>query len=456
MLTMKLSQAAKILEADFTGKDVYFEGVCIDTRETLAGKLFISIVGRQYDGHDFLLQALEKGAVGAVVAKSFSSQVPLPLIKVQNTREALAKLACSHRQQLSPVVIGVTGSCGKTTTKSLLKSVFSQQGKTLASQQSFNNEIGVPLTLLQIEPDHEFVICELGANHPGEIAHLTHLARPDVAIVTNAGKAHLEGFGSLQGVACAKAEIFQGLSSGGVAIINADHQYASFWKKQASSHSIITFSCEDRGDVRAESIELNEKGQPKFKLILPNRASCQVQLQLFGTHNVMNALSASAAAYAQNIPLASICAGLISTKPVAGRLLEQRGLNGAAIIDDTYNANPLSISAALLVLARRSENSFFVLGDMLELGEHSESLHQQIGWQAKRLGIRYLYCYGLHSQHAAIAFGENAFYFQDQKELVNRLCDHVNENATVLIKGSRAMGMKKIVTALVNHENDGD
>lgn len=442
---MKLKDAANIIGADYNGPDCDFTGISIDSRQNAKGQLFVAIVGDNFDGHDFVDAATKQGAVAAIVSKPLDASIPC--LVVSNTRKALADLAAHHRQQMPAIVMGLTGSCGKTTTKALLASILSQHGRTLSNIRSFNNDIGVPLTLLQLDPKHEFAVCEIGANHAGEIAQLTHMVKPDVATITNAAAAHLEGFGDVRGVACAKSEIFQGLGPDGVAVVNADDDYADFWKKHVGDHRIITFGCHQPADVMAKSITLNADAQPRFQLVLPN-GEIEVQMQLMGEHNVMNALTAAAMAYAKDVPIEVIKKGLELAESPNKRLIAKRGFAGAMVIDDTYNANPLSASAAISVLARRGGDSVFVLGDMLELGERTDDLHRQIGEQAEQLGIYRLYCYGEHSRFAAEAFGENAYHFEDRDDLLSALQDYLHEGVTVLVKGSNAMGMDKIAKAL--------
>jgi len=369
------------------------------------------------------------------------------LLQVNDTHKALTQLAAYHRAKMQATIIAVTGSCGKTTTKSLLASVFSQQAETLANSSSFNNNIGVPLTLLKLKSKHRYAICEIGANHPGEIATLTHLVKPNIAIITNAAAAHLEGFGDIDGVACAKGEIFQGLQADGIAIINADDAHADFWKKQLGEHRIVTFGIKNNADVMATDIQLNARLQASFQLVTP-AGKIQVTLALMGEHNIMNALTAAAAAYAANIAIPKIKKGLALTQAVDKRLIEKTGYRNAVIIDDSYNANPLSTSAAIALLAKRAGDSMLVLGDMLELGENADQLHKTIGQLAKKEGINTLYCIGKHCKHTAAAFGENAHHFEDHASLIKTLRDHLHENMTVLIKGSNSMNMHQVTEAL--------
>lgn len=442
---MKLSQVAQLLHADFQGQDAEFDGVSTDTRTLKPGQLYIALRGEIFDGHNFIKEAVKAGAVGALVSQD--ENCGIPTLKVTNTRQALAELARFHRQQFSIPIIAVTGSCGKTTTKALLNSVFSQAGKVLANTSSFNNDIGVPLTLLQLTPAHQYAITEMGANHAGEIAFLTHLVHPDVAIITNAAQAHLEGFGDLDGVACAKGEIFQGLGLQGIAIINADDNYADFWKQLAGSRRILTFGVDRVADVSARNIQYSALGQPTFELVIKGQ-SASVQLQLMGAHNIHNALAAAAAGHVEGLSLEMIQAGLNAAMPEKRRLVEQRSPEGALIIDDSYNANPLSMRAAIQLLAHRSGERILVIGDMRELGEKGPQYHEEIGVEAKKCGIEQLYCYGELTRHAASAFGKKAHFFFDQKELIKALKSHLNKEVTVLIKGSNSMQMDRVVAAL--------
>lgn len=441
---MKLSQIARILHAQLRGEDASFNGVSIDTRTLQPGQLYIAIRGEKLDGHDFIADAVKAGAAGAMVSQEVDG---LPILKVPNTRQALADLARFHRQQFDLPIIAVTGSCGKTTTKALLTSVFSQAGKVLSNVKSFNNDIGVPLTLLELNAEHQYAITEMGANHAGEIAFLTHLVHPTVAMITNAAQAHLEGFGDLDGVACAKGEIFQGLGANGVAIINADDVYADFWRQLAGSRKVITFGLNNSAEVSAQHIQYNENGQPSFDLIIAGE-SVPVQLQLMGAHNVHNALAAAAAGYALALPLPLIQAGLNSASAEKRRLVEQRSPQGAVIIDDSYNANPLSVRAAIELLALRGGERILVMGDMRELGEKSAQYHQEIGEAAKKSGIQQLYCLGDLTRHAAAAFGKKAYFFADRNELIQALKAQLHNEVTVLIKGSNSMQMDQVVAAL--------
>ncbi|MCH9769357.1 MAG: UDP-N-acetylmuramoyl-tripeptide--D-alanyl-D-alanine ligase [Gammaproteobacteria bacterium] len=442
---MQLAKIASALTAELIGSDVEFNGVSIDSRSVQPGELFIALKGPNFDGHDYIVDAKKRGAVAVIVSDAVTTD--LPLLKVINTRDALFELARYHRGKLKLPIIAVTGSCGKTTTRALLAQVFSQAGKVLASEGSFNNDIGVPLTLLKITSEHDYAIIEMGANHSGEIAKLTHLVKPTVAIVTNVGPAHLEGFGSLDGVACAKAEIFQGLSTKGTAIINNDDAYASFWRNTLTENKVLCFAVHNAANVRAKNIRLTTKMTAIFDLVLAKQ-QIEIKLKVLGAHNVYNALAAATAATVFKIPIEKIKRGLEKALAVNRRLMEYAGLKGATIIDDSYNANPTSVAAAIHLIGARKGVPTLVLADMGELGDAAERLHAEIGELAKQAGIKQLYCYGQLTQHAVAAYGENAHYFKDRAALIDTLRDNITSDMVILIKGSNAMGMEQVVSAL--------
>lgn len=443
---MKLTQIAKALNVSYTGPDNKIKGVSIDSRTLKSGELFIALKGPSFDGHDFVKAAEQAGAAAVIV--SAAVETTLPILTVPDTYQALWQLAEWHRSNLKVPFFAMTGSCGKTTTKMVLASILQQAGKTLANAASFNNDIGVPLTILQVTPDYQYAVTEMGANHPGEISKLTQLVKPDVAIITNAASAHLEGFGSVEGVSRAKGEIFQGLPANGVAVLNADDKYVDYWRELVGEKRIVTFGIHNPAGVSARDVRYNDKTQAQFTLCTP-AGETEVNLQLLGEHNVYNALAASAAAYARDISLTHIRQGLEAAQPEKKRLVEQAGLNGVTVIDDTYNANPLSVTAAMKILVQRPGISVLVLGDMLELGDNSAQLHRELGEHAAQLGIDRLYCFGKLSQHAAQAFGDNGYYFAQREELIKTLQDDLRGEMTVLVKGSRSMRMELVTQALV-------
>lgn len=443
---MKLSQLVQILDAKFRGEDGYIESISTDTRTIQPGSLFIALQGPRFDGHSFVDVAAERGAIGVIVSRWL--ETTLPQICVNDTHTALMQLGSYQRDQMKEVtLIAVTGSCGKTTTRAFLANIFSQQFNVLASERSFNNNIGLPLTLMRLRADHDYAIVEIGANHLGEILQLVQIAKPNIAIVTNAGPAHLEGFGTIEGVAKAKSEIYQKLTSNGVAIINNDDCFSDFWREIVGVRQAITFACNSEADVVARDISLNSEGQPNFRLVLPS-GEVDVQLSLLGKHNVMNALAAAAAAYAQELSIDTIKLGLESTSAVSRRLTSKKGYLGATIIDDSYNANPLSVSAAIEVLAACGRRSILVLGDMCELGPGRYEFHRKVGEHALKAGICKLFCYGPLTQYTVEAFGNNAYHFDNQEKLIIDLKSNLDGNTVVLVKGSLSMNMEKIVKGL--------
>lgn len=449
-MLMQLSDVANLLGGQLQGVSHAFHGVSIDTRTINAGDLFVAIKGLNFDGHDFIAQAQQKGAVAAIVENHFASEFAhFPLIRVNNSLVALGQLAKHWRTQLTLPVVGVTGSCGKTTTKALIASILQQTGPTLATEGTLNNDIGVPLTLFQLKPQHQFAVIEMGANHPGEIAYVAQLASPDIAVITNAGPVHLEGFGSLEGVAKTKAEIYQHLPAHGIAVVNLDDVYAPFWHSIiGSERTIINFAIHNKeADITAENIQMDSQHRAQFILKTP-QGEAEIQLRLLGAHNVMNALAAAAVAYALDIPLSAIKAGLENALAVTKRLVEYPGYFGGVVIDDSYNANPASIRAALDVLARKPGIKIFAMGDMLELGENAAQFHAEIGQYARDVGIDQLFGYGKLVKFTTDAFGSSGKYFADQAILISELKKNLQADMTVLVKGSKSMRMGQVVEAL--------
>lgn len=443
---MKLSTLATILHGELIGKDVEFKNVSIDSRTVKSGDCFFAIRGDVFDGHDFIEDVAAKHVAVAIVDRDVKTAIPC--IRVANTREALKQLALYYRKNTSVPVAAITGSCGKTTTRALLENILKQKGNVLASKKSFNNDIGLPLTLLQLQAAHDFVVLEIGTNHPGEIAALTAIAKPTVATVTMVGPVHIEHFGTVDAIAREKGAIFEGLSDQGVAVINVDDAHETLWQSQSSGHRVITFSREKKADVMALDVRSTDMGTTTFTLQIKNQ-HITIALPLLGEHNVVNALAAAAMAFAMGASLEEIKSGMASAQSEYGRLIEKKGLLGATIIDDSYNANPASVKAAISLLSHRSTQSILVLGDMLELGDHAGLLHQQIGEFAKSAGIKKLFCYGKYSEKTAKAFGKNAWHFNEHAALIDALKNEITSETTVLVKGSRSMKMEKIVEALL-------
>ena len=445
---MKLSDLASLFNNEVEMSDVTFESVSTDTRTIEPGALFVALRGDNFDGHDYLELAAEKGAVAAIV--DCESDAAIPLIKTEDTRLALGKLAAYWRQQLDLKVIGLTGSNGKTTVKEMLTSIFSEVGNVTSTAGNFNNDIGLPLTLLKIKPEHEYAVIEMGANHKNEIAYLTDLTRPDVALLNNAGPAHLEGFGSLQGVAEAKAEIFSGLDATGIAVINRDDQFAEYWLSVCSKYKTLSFGLSETADVTTKINEADYSGL--FELNTPV-GEIDIKLNVLGIHNLKNALAASAVAVACGVGLQAIQSGLKNFYGVKGRLQLNKAANDSLVIDDSYNANPSSVRAAIDVLSAQKMKSILVLGDMGELGENAAELHAELGRYAKEKNIDQLMTLGDLSSYAAKNFGENGLSFKDKKELIKVAKKQLKEKVAVLVKGSRGMHMEDVVAALTENNS---
>lgn len=439
---MKLREIVSLLKVDCPVlEDVELTGVCIDSRKLTPGCLFVALTGEHFDGHDFIADAERLGAA-AVVCHRLMPHVSLPQLVVPDTLQALTSLACHHRQQMDCAVIALTGSNGKTTVKEMIASILPKTA--FATPGNLNNHIGVPLSLLQLTPTHRMAVFELGANHLGEIAHTVSLVQPRVALINNVATAHLEGFGTIDGVAHAKGEIYAGLASDGIAVINDDDAYAHFWDLSLEHKKTRRFSATHEADVYARQIKLDEQGCAQFSLVLPE-GEALIHLAVPGLHNVNNALAAAACTSALGIALPDIVAGLERFSGVQGRMTYRRGLRDAVVIDDTYNANLRSMLTALDVLAARAGQRIFVMGDMGELGSYSQLHHQEVGAAARALGIERLMTCGEASKAATDAFGLHATHYSTQHALVEALLPQLNEKTTILVKGSRSSAMENIV-----------
>ena len=432
------------MQGELHGADHAFSGVSTDTRTLQAGELFIALQGPNFDGCDYVGQARDKGAAGAVVPALVDEGISQ--ISVADSRRALGQLGSAWRQQLSPVVVGVTGSNGKTTLKELTAACLATAAPTLATHGNLNNDIGMPLMLTRIEERHRFAVIEMGANHVGEIAYLTALAKPDVVVITNAGAAHLEGFGSLDGVARGKGEILCGETRPKVAILNADDRYFEYWSTLVEDTQLITFGIDADADVSAHNIDADAAGS-SFDLHLPV-GEIDVTLPLSGRHNVRNACAAAAIAVAVGIDIADIKTGLESVSPVEGRLRRLTGFGGATIYDDSYNANPLSVVAAAEFLATLSGDNLIVLGDMGELGDDAVRMHAETGTKVREAGVPRLLATGDLSRSTVEGFGEGAEWYADIDELTARIRSELHADSNILVKGSRFMRMERVVEAL--------
>ena len=443
------------------GADIGFSRVISDTRQLQPGDLFVALVGDRFDGHDYLEEARQRGAVGALV--SHAVDVALPQVLVSDTLVGLQDYARSWRSEFANPVVAVTGSNGKTTTKQLLAAVLAARGPVLATEGNLNNHIGVPLTLARLRDDYSTAVIELGANHLHEIEALAALAQPQIGIVTQAGDAHLEGFGSRDGVARGKGELFAAIAQQpqGVAIINADDVYAPLWSSLAGPAQQIRFGLSSDADVSAAEIESyaidDGRNGMRFTLSLPT-GEASVNLPLPGRHNVLNALAAAAAGYALGLSVDVIAAGLAQVQAPSGRVAWKRIASNARLIDDSYNANPTSLDAGLQLLAALPGERWAVLGGMAELGATADSLHVEAGKSARALGLDRLYVTGAMSPHYATGFGEGTRVFATHAELIAALQADVATCAsplTLLVKGSRSARMETVVQALVGGADGG-
>lgn len=451
---MKLSLQAiqNYVNGDMYGADVEISGVGIDTRTLTKGACYIAIKGEHYDGNDFIELAIAAGAKSAIVERKIATS--LPYVVVKDTRVALTRLANAWRQICTATIVGITGSNGKTTVKELIASILATRSKTLATRGNLNNDIGVPLTLLQLQPDHQFGVIEMGANHPGKIANLGRCVQPNIGVITNVGSAHIEGFGSIDGVAKAKGEIYSSLATEGVAIINADDQYYDSWQRVIGERKQISFGLNMTADVSAEAIHYEIKEDQfvtDFKLTYQGQ-KISVQTQLAGQHNVLNTLAASAATLAAGASLNQIKQGLASVRTVPGRMQALSGKHGGIIINDSYNANPASLKAALEVLVTLDAEPWLALGAFAELGTESKAIHRQMGDMIKSIGVVRLAVVGSDAESTAQAFGLGATFFTSQEALIAFLQEQLTAKQVLLIKGSRVQCMERVILALTETE----
>lgn len=439
-----LSFAAEAMNGQLHGADGGFDGISTDSRSIRKGELFFALSGPNFEGGRFVSHAASKGAAGAVVETLTNSDVAQ--IEVKHTRIALGMLGAAWRDRHSLTVVGITGSNGKTTVKELVAACLSRMASTLATEGNLNNDIGMPLMMARIDGSHRYAVLEMGANHAGEIGYLTSLAKPDVVCLNNAADAHLEGFGSIEGVAQAKAEILQGEPRPKVAVLNADDTYYDYWLSLVEDIDVLSFGLGEQADIRADQIETGS-GDTHFTMHLLD-TTIEIALPLAGEHNVRNACAAAAIATALDVPAATIKEALQGVNPVSGRLTPLQGLRGATLYDDSYNANPKSVIAAAEFLASLSGESLFVLGDMFELGDDAQRIHAEVGAAIRDAGVDRLFAHGEMSRHAADAFGEQAEWHDALDALVDVVSGKLEDGVNVLVKGSRGMRMERVVEAL--------
>ena len=460
MSLMRLSEAARAIPAELKGEDRAFDAVGTDTRSLPRRALFVALKGDRFDGHDFLALAAEKGAAAALVQESGignrESGESLPLLVAKDTRLALGALAAYWRNKFTMPLVALTGSNGKTTVKEMLASILREavpsdspipipDSRVLATRGNLNNDIGVPLMLLELRPGHRYAVIEMGMNHAGEIRYLTRLAAPDVALVNNAAPAHIEFFPSVDAIARAKGEIFEGLKPDGTAVINADDSHAAIWRGLAAGRRVVDFAIERQAAVTA-TYRLNWL-ESEIVVKLP-QGEARAVLKAPGVHNVRNALAASAAAVALQVPAPAIERGLSRFAGIKGRLQKKAARGGATVIDDTYNANPESMRAAIDVLAGCPAPTILVLGDMGELGSRSAEFHRDIGAYARSRNISSLFALGDASRETVTAFGPAGTHASSLDDLLHMLRASATRQATLLVKGSRFMQMERVVADL--------
>lgn len=451
MLNLRLKEIAVWTRGTLRGADVAVHGVSTDTRTLKAGELFVALVGEQHDGHDHVAEAAARGAAGALVARRIDCA--LPQIVVADTLHALGDLASAVRAQQDVTVIGITGSNGKTSVKTLAARILARHAATHSNPGSFNNEIGLPLTVLAMPEGTRYAVLEMGAGKPGDIAYLASIARPRVGLVNNVAPAHLERMHSLEGIAETKGAMYQALPADGVAVINADDAFAMYFAGLAGARRKLRFGLDAPADVTATDIALDPEAS-RFTLRTPV-GDAVVQLPLPGRHNVANAAAAAALALAVDVPLDVVVAGLAAAEAVGGRLLRRTSPAGWTLFDDSYNANPGSTLAAVATLALQPGERWLVLGDMGELGPDAAVLHARVGRAAHAQGITRLYTVGRLAANAADAFGAQARGFGDQAALVAALRHDLHAGVSVLVKGSHASHMERVVEALLDDDQGG-
>lgn len=444
-MARRLSAVAAKVEGRLVGADASFGVVGTDTRSLPAGALFVAIQGERFDGNDYLEAAAARGAAGALVSRT--SDLALPQIEVADTRRAFGAMARAWRENFAIPVAAITGSAGKTTVKELVAAILGHARRVCVTQGNLNNDIGVPLSLMRLAEDDEALVVELGANHAGEIAGLGALVEPTIAVITNAGAAHLEGFGSLEGVARAKGELIDALPADGVAVLNRDDRFFDAWRERAGARRVLSFGFDAAADVRLLGEITVADSCSAFTIGWPDGRGLDIRLPLLGRGNVANSLAAAAAASAAGASDSDIRTGLAAARPVRGRMHELAGRHGATLVDDSYNANPTAARIALDFLAGRPGTRIFVLGDMLELGPSAAALHREIGDYARARCDR-LVTVGDLAAEAAQAFGEPAEAFADIDAAAKALSAQLGPKVTVLVKASRSMGLERLVAAL--------
>jgi UDP-N-acetylmuramoyl-tripeptide--D-alanyl-D-alanine ligase len=444
MIRLQLSDLARALDCPAPAVDVTIESIVTDSRQVHYGSLFAALPGNKSDGHDFAASAVGLRASALLVSRPLDLDVPQLL--VTDVLLALGKLAALVRNRVDPLVIGITGSNGKTTVKEMVAAILGQGGSVLATQGNYNNELGLPLSLFGLGKSHRYAVLEMGASKAGDIAYLAGIAQPNLGLVTNIGPAHLHGFGSEEGVARAKGELYAALPAAGWAVMNADEPWLDLWKGMNTAGNVLTFGSSPDSDVRLAGEESSHR-------IFTPSGEFEPRLQMPGHHNLVNAAAATAVALALDVGLPEIQQGLAAVKPVPGRLNLIRTSAGWTVIDDTYNANPASLYSALQVLKGMQGTPWLVLGDMKELGKGSRKMHREVGEAARVMGVRRLFATGEMSASTVEAFGSGAEHFEDLTALAEALRSCLYPDVICLVKGSRSMGMEAIVEAITDPGN---
>ena len=453
---LTLEQLQQRFGGELVNGSVSFEAVCTDTRKLDAGALFVALRGETFDAHDFLADV--DGKVLGVVTEKRLENSTMPQWLVADTNVALGQIGRLCREQFNGPVIGITGSCGKTTVKEMLAAIFGQRHRVCVTQGNLNNHFGVPMTLFSLGPEHEVLIVEMGASGPNEIGYLCGIAKPQITAVNNVMPAHVEGFGSVDGIATAKGQIYTSLDPQGIAVVNADDNYADYWRgRMPEGVRTLEVGFGHQCAVHPDNIEMDALGCAAFDLVIEG-VSHPVKLQVLGEHNVHNALVAAGCARAAGIPVAEIASGLSAANGVGGRMQSLDGRNGATVIDDSYNANPGSVSAAIELLAQRDGKKILVLGDMAELGPEADSAHRDMGKLARERGIDQLFTLGTLSGAASVEFAAGRQHgqrnFSAREPLIQALAPELDGNTTVLVKGSRSARMELVVQALTNGKQE--
>ncbi len=448
MISLGLAQIAQAVGGRLIGEDIYVSSVTTDSRAVKDNDLFIALRGEKFDAHDFASSAVDNGARALIVSREMN--ISVPYIIVEDTRIALGKLGAYLKSLLLPRTVGVTGTCGKTSVKDMILSILHLDAATLATDGNFNNDIGVPLTLLRLKPEHKYAVVEMGTNHPGEISYTTNLVKPDLCLINNVGYAHIEGFGSLEGVFKAKMEIFEGLSENGTAIFSRDSEFFGQFDS-LDSHRHVSFGLCTGADVHAEDLVCREDGCYEFVLNIAGSRE-KIVLQVPGKHNVSNACAAASAAWVLGVSAATIRKGLCEYKTYKGRLLVTRH-NSVTLIDDTYNASVNAVFAAISTLNEMKGKKIMILGEMGELGDMEEELHREVGRRFRNSEIDQLYTLGELTRYTVQEAGEKAKFLTSKNDLYNTLrhCIVKGENVTVLVKGAHYMKMNEVTDYIREH-----